>query len=514
MNSHRVVVIGTGAGGLTASAFLAKEGFEVIALERSNHIGGLLNSYSREGYVFDPGVHYIGQCGPGEAMDRLLGALDISAAELMAEMDPDGFDVYRFPDFEVRMCRGADAYRDRLAAQFPTDIKGVDKVFEAVDEFRSFNKVLEHLLPTGKLELSDLWEGLKSAPLFRYVKATYGEFLDNAVTDPRLKAVFAAACGDYGLPPSRASAFVGLTILHHYMDGAYFPRGGSGALRDAVQHVANKAGATFRTGAKVEHIEVEGERVRAVRLGSGERIEADAVVAAIDPRHVFAGLMAQEVVPKKLLHRVRGLESSVSSFALNLGVNRDLREIGLGAFNIWDYPTIDLDALFEPLWHGRVHEKATGLFISPNSLKDPTGQMAPQGKTSLEVITFAPYAMFGAWANVPPKERGDDFHHIKDRFKSQLLAQVDARLPGVVDHIEVADFSTPLAMEASVNAIDGGLYGPAMTPDQSMFFRFQTSTFLPNLFLAGTGVFGDGVLPCMLSGQVAANVVKRTLSKS
>lgn len=513
MSGHRVVVIGTGAGGLTASAFLAKEGFEVIALERSIHVGGLLNPYSRGGYVFDPGVHYVGQCGPGQAMDRLLEALGLSTAELMAEMDPDGFDVYRFPDFEVRMCRGAEAYRDRLATQFPEDVKGVDNVFEAVRELRSLSRVLEHLQPPGRLRLSDLWNGLKSVPLFRYVKASYGELLDQAVTDPRLKAVFAAACGDYGLPPSRASALVGLAILNHYMDGAYFPRGGSGSLRDAVQHVATQGGAIFRTSAEVEHIEVEAGRVRCVRLAGGERIEAEAVVAAIDPRHVFAGLMAQDVVPKKLLHRVRGLESSISSLGLNLGVNRDLREIGLGAFNIWDYPDIDIDAVWEPLFHGRLPAKHA-LVISPNSLKDPTGQMAPKGRTSLEVNVAAPYAMFGAWANVPPEERGDDFHQLKERLNDQVLAQLDARLPGVIDHLEVADVSTPLAMESWVNAIDGGLYGPAMTPDQSMFFRFPTSTFLPNLFLAGAGVFGGGVLPCMQSGQVAANMVKRVLSKS
>jgi phytoene dehydrogenase-like protein len=138
--------------------------------------------------------------------------------------------------------------------------------------------------------------------------------------------------------------------------------------------------------------------------------------------------------------------------------------------------------------------------------------MAPRGKTSLEVNIGAPYAVFGAWANIPPEERGDDFHLLKGRLKDQVLAQLDERLPGVVDHVELEDVSTPLSMESWVNAIDGGMYGPALTPDQSMFFRFPTSTFLPNLFLAGAGVFSDGVLPCMQSGQVAASMVKRALS--
>jgi phytoene desaturase len=512
VSNYRIAIIGSGAGGLTASAFLAKEGFDVIVLERSPHVGGLLNPYSRDGYLFDTGVSYIGQCGPGQAMDRLLEGLGLSTVELMAEMDPDGYDVYRFPDFEVRACRGAKAYRDRLAAQFPGDVKGVDNVFDALSEFRSFLRLFEHLRPPSRPRLSDVSDGLKAAPLFRYVNATYGEFLDHVVTDPRLKAVFAATGGSYALPPSRASALFGLAVVDHKLEGGYFPRGGSGTLRDAIQRIATEEGATFRTTAAVEQIDADGDRVRGVRLASGEQIEADAVVAAIDPRHVFAGLIAQDMVPKKLLQRVRGLESSLSGLMLNLGVNRDLREVGLGAFNICDYPDIDIDSVYEPLFHGRLPEEL-GLFISPNSLKDPTGQMAPRGKTAIEILTFAPFALFGAWANMQPEERGDDFHQLKDRLKDQLLAQLDTRLPGVVEHVEIVDFSTPLAMEGWVNAFDGGLYGPALTPEQSVFNRFPTSTFLPNLFLAGAGVFGDGVLACMQSGQVAAELVKRALSK-
>jgi phytoene dehydrogenase-like protein len=505
MSKRRVIVIGTGAGGLTASAFLSRSGFDVVALERSHHVGGLLNPFERQGFVFNPGVHYLGQCGPGEAMDRLLGSLGLSAADLLAEMDADGYDLYRFPDFEVRACRGAQAYRDRLASQFPGDVEGVDNVFEALADLRGLMRSLDHLQSPHRLEAADLWNALQSMPLLRYVRSTFGEFLDHAVHDPRLKAVFAAPCGDYGLPPSRASAFVGLAVIDHYLEGARFPRGGSGALRDALQRVATDAGAAFRTDALVKRIEIVDGRAQRVSLATGETLEADAIVAAIDPRHVFGRLIEPESVPRKLRDRVRRVESSMSALSLDLGVNRDLREIGLGAYNLWSYPSIDIDSLYEPCFHGRMpHEM--GLFISPNSLKDPTGRMAPAGKTSLEVVTPAPFGLFGAWADVPPGERGVAYHELKRRLQDEMLVQLDRRLPGVVEHVESIELSTPLAMEGWVGAIDGGLYGPAHTPEQSMLFRFSTTTYLPNLFLAGAGVYGGGILPCMQSGRVAARM--------
>lgn len=74
--------------------------------------------------------------------------------------------------------------------------------------------------------------------------------------------------------------------------------------------------------------------------------------------------------------------------------------------------------------------------------------------------------------------------------------------------------STPLSMESWVGAVDGGLYGPAQTPGQSVPFRFATSTHLPNLFLAGAGVYGGGILPCLQSGRAAAHLLAHAVDEA
>jgi all-trans-retinol 13,14-reductase len=117
--AKRAVVIGTGAGGLTASVALAQEGFEVVALERGKQLGGFLNPFARRHYHFDPGVHYVGQAAPGEALHRVLRRVGLDAAELFCPMDPDGFDVLRFPDFELAIPKGLDRFRDRIVAALP-----------------------------------------------------------------------------------------------------------------------------------------------------------------------------------------------------------------------------------------------------------------------------------------------------------------------------------------------------------------------------------------------------------
>src|SRR5512139_2962597 len=134
-SARRAVIVGTGAGGLTAAAYLAKDGFEVIALDQADRLGGFLAPFSLDGYTFDPGVHYVRQARRGQLLDQLLGRLGIDVERLFVEMDPDGFDAYCFPDFEVRMCRGLERYRDRLIERFPGERDGLTRLFELIAHF-------------------------------------------------------------------------------------------------------------------------------------------------------------------------------------------------------------------------------------------------------------------------------------------------------------------------------------------------------------------------------------------
>ena len=51
----RVVVIGSGLGGLSAAINLAREGFRVDMFEKNGKIGGKLNYLKEGGYSFDLG---------------------------------------------------------------------------------------------------------------------------------------------------------------------------------------------------------------------------------------------------------------------------------------------------------------------------------------------------------------------------------------------------------------------------------------------------------------------------
>lgn len=506
----RAVVIGTGAGGMAAAAYLAQAGIEVVALEQGEHFGGYCNPFSREGFQFDPGIHYVGECRAGGSIHATLGGIGLDADALFVELDPDGFDIYRFPDFEMRVCRGLDAYRERLITAFPDQARGLERFFRLVESSRVVMRAL-FSMQLGQLSVEQL-RALPHLPaVLRWATRSYGALLRSLFKDARLRAVLAAASGDYGLPPGRLAAPAGLLLIAHYADGAYFPRGGSRGFRDALVGAAERQGARFRARARVERILTRDGRVTGVRLQGGEELEADVVVSDVDPVVTFGQLLAPEAVPPALRQKVAKTEPSLGSLIVYLGMRRDLRAHGLGRFDVWQYPTWDIDALYEPLFTGAPLAPEPAVFLSPSSLKDDTGTQAPAGASTLMVMTMMSYARFERWRDRPVGARGPEYEAEKQRLADWLLGAVERRWPGLVGDVAVREVSTPLTNESDTLAVRGAAYGPALTPEQSFWRRFGPRTPMRNLFLAGAGVFGDGIAPCLGSGRIAARLAARAV---
>ncbi|HSQ64870.1 MAG TPA: NAD(P)/FAD-dependent oxidoreductase [Polyangiaceae bacterium] len=511
MGTTHAIVIGTGAGGLAAAGYLAKNGFDVLALEQAEQIGGYLSPFVREGYKFDLGVHYLGQGRPGQPLYQLLAGVGVDPQALLNELDPEGFDVYRFPDFEIRNCRGLDRFCDRLIERFPKEEHGLRRFFKLVESSAEVNRALHHAA-VRHLHLEDLRALPKVPSVLRWAHRTYADVLRAYVTDPRARAVLAATSGDYGLPPSRAAAQVGLGVLAYYGDGGFYPNGGGGGLRDALAAAAEKHGARFRTAVRVEKILTRDSRVVGVSLASGERIEADVVISNADPTLTFGRLLDPSTLPRELRERMRCTEPSIASFGVYLGMKRDLRAYGLGRVSVWDYADWDVERAYDEVLSGRLPGRAM-FFLSPSSLKDASGTLAPPGCSTLEIVTLVPYSMFERWKDLPPAQRGADYEAEKRRVTESLLESVEKRWPGLVGDVVVRESSTPLTNETYTMAVRGGAYGLAHTPEQMGRGRFGTKTPLPNLFLAGSGVFSCGVASCLASGRAAAAMAARAVAR-
>ncbi|UCF73293.1 MAG: NAD(P)/FAD-dependent oxidoreductase [Deltaproteobacteria bacterium] len=500
MADYDAIVIGSGAGGMSASLKLARCGFSVLLLEAMPAFGGYLNPFRRRNYTFNPGLHYLGELAREDSFWRLLDELGIGEAVRFVELDPEGFDRYLFPDYELRVCKGREHFIERLISDFPKEERGIEKFFEA------FDKIIEAVKASRSMEgevLKMLSFMLKHPIMLRYSRVPYQRLLDEVTSDRRLQAALAAPCGSYGVPPARASVITAIMVWAHYLKGAYYPHGGGGALRDAFVKGLRKHGAELKNRSRVVSINKQGGEF-VVEIESDHRYTARAVISDADPVITLGRLVNPKLVAPRIKTKASRMRPSAGALCAFIGTDLDLPSIGITDANIIHYSDYDINKVYELFPVSRPPEDFPSFFITSPSVKDPDGGHAPEGYHTIEIITGASYELFKKWANLPSGKRGDEYKALKEKMGERLIAAAERYIPGLSQHLDLVEYATPLSNAYWVNAVRGGCYGPEHSPDQIGRGRFTSFTAgIDGLFLAGAGTIGCGVMPCVASGILA-----------
>ncbi len=496
------VVIGSGAGGLTAALALANAGQKVLVLEQHYLPGGWCHSFTLSGYRFSPGVHYIGELGPGGRMRAVyegLGLEDLTFCEL----NPDGFDHLLVAGERFDVPKGKDAFTERLVRRFPAEADGiraylrtVDKMAQELNALFEFKGLLDALTIPFRAPTVALW-GLRTAQALIHKHAR----------DPILRAILAAQAGDHGLPPSLAPAAVHASVTAHYFDGGYYPRGGAASLPKAYIKALRKAGGEIRVRTAVDRILVEGRRAIGVRLADGTELRARNVVSNADPHVTYGKLVGAEHLSSGLRRKLAKTRYSTSALSLFLATDLDVRAAGLDSGNYWFYPDGDVERAYrqglEP-WPPDA-PVLPGLFLTCTTLKDPS--KLHRGHQTMEAFTFVGYEAYKAWERSVVGERPEAYAKVKALLLERMLAEAAKIVPGLRDRVVFADLGTPLTNVFYCAATDGNLYGTEKGRWQVGPFAYPVKTELDGLTLCGSSTLSHGVMGAAFSGLVAAREI-------
>jgi phytoene dehydrogenase-like protein len=501
---YDTIVVGTGIGGLTTGLKLSNKGHNVLLIEAGKQFGGMLNPFKRGKFHFDVGIHYVGEAGEGQAMRKMLDSLGLRDLRFR-EINPDCIDRYVFDGYETKLVKGIDRWADMLCSDFPHEQKNI----------RRFIRVMKACAEVSRIAIkgpsfSRVARAIPHVPaLLRAIRSTLGEMTAHYFDDPLLRTVFGGPGGDIGLPPGRASAIISIMVLNHFLEGAYYPIGGSGAMRDAYVNRLKSNGAEMLRNRVVTLIEVLGAQHFAVHTNRGERFESRSVVSNVDATHTYE--MIQGARPNRHFRKkAPNLRPSLGSFCVFIGTDLDLGKLGLSDANIWHYGTNDIDKGYEETLKGHFPDEPF-FFLTAPSLKDPDTARAPEGHQTVELITFVPSDPFKPWWHEKTMKRGEDYDRLKTEIADKLIASAERYVPGLRDHIVVQEIATPATVWSFVRGRNGGIYGPEHTPDQMLHRRVFTKIGIPGLYLAGASVIGAGISPCLTSGIMAAGAVQKHL---
>ena len=499
------IVIGSGMGGMTCAAMLAKLGQRVLVLEQHYVPGGFTHSFKRPGgYHWDVGVHAVGEVTERTLTGSLLSRLSddrlqwASLGPVYDEFDFPGGMHIDFPDTPQR-------FRENLLEAFPAEQRAIDgylhRVREVAGSMRRY--YLARLLPARGGQLA---ERLLARPAQQAFAERTRDVLDRLTDNDQLKTVLAAQWAYHGSPPSRASFAIQALVTKHFAHGGFYPVGGSQQIALHLLQTVADAGGHTRISADVAQILVEDGVAVGVRLRDGEELRARRVVSAAGVLATVDRLLPREYATQDWVASIRGLRPAPAHVCLYLGFKGDIRKAGAGPANRWFYNTWDHEAEVWPIGHvsGDSMPEAPVLYCSFPSLKDPRHDPGPEQRHTGEVVTFVPWDRFAGWLGSRWHKRGGDYDDLKGRLQASLLAQFVAKMPALAPLIDHVELSTPLTTDHFVRPTRGSIYGIEPTPERFANPHLRPRSPIPNLFLAGSDVATVGVIGAMMGGVLAA----------
>lgn len=497
------IVVGSGIGGLTAAVLLARRaGKRVLVLEQHYVAGGFTHSFARPNYDWDVGVHYLGGelLRSGHPSRRLFdevtgGAIEFADMGDVVDRIVIGDDVY---DYRA----GLTAWKQQMITYFPAEADAIGRYVDLVKQVSASAQryALGKVLPGGP---GDVAGSRLRRDFVGLAARTTAAVLAELTDDTRLRAVLTGQFGDYGLPPGRSSFAMHALVTNHYFRGGCYPVGGASVIPAAAEQVLEALGGQVLVGAEVTDVLVRDGRAVGVRMADGREVLAEHVVSDAGVFNTIGMLPEAVRAEHGLDGRLAEVERSVSHLTLYLGLDASTEAMGLEKPNLWLYPSEDHDgnvAAFE----ADPSAPLPLVYASFPSAKDPDFEVRHPGRSTIDVITLARHEWFAEWDGTRWQRRGPAYEEVKADLRERLLAAIEPWVPGISDHLDVAELSTPLTTAHFAGFRAGELYGIGHTPDRFAKAWLRPRTPVDGLWLTGADVFSAGVVAAMFAGAMTA----------
>jgi len=515
-----LVIIGGGHNALVAAFYLARAGRKPVVLERRAVAGGCaVTEEFHPGFRCSALAHAAGPVDAKVLRDMGLDAgMMLRSDARLAALSPDGHAVVFHEDDArtVECIAKVSAHDAKSYPEFHRALKGLAAVVAQV--CATTPPSIDH--PSA----GDLWAMLKAGKGFRKlgekgmfrllrwgpmaVADLVAEFFESELVRASIAArgIFGTNFGPWSAGSS-AVLLLRAAADAHPAGSSAFPRGGMGALTQAMAAAATKEGAEIRTGAEVAEIRVKDGAATGVILKSGEEIAAKAVVSGADPRRTFLGLLdpvhlTPDFLGKMQNYRVHGTMAKVNLALAALPEFAGLDAKAL-AGRIHIGPEIDyLERAFDDSKYGDLSRQPYLDAMIPSVL-DPS--LAPAGAHVMSVcVQFAPY-----------KLKDGDWKSRRDELGDVVVKTLAAYAPKLAQHIVARQIITPLDLEETYGLTGGHIFHGELALDQLFTMRpllgwARYATPIKSLYLCGSGTHpGTGLTG--ISGANAAREILKAL---
>ncbi|MBU3740979.1 MAG: phytoene desaturase [Candidatus Kapabacteria bacterium] len=484
----KVIVIGSGFGGLTAAIRLRAKGYDVEIVEKRDKPGGRAYVYEQDGFVFDGGPTIITAPWLIHELFELAGKRTEDYVK-MVKLDP--YYNVRFEDGTVFHYNGNHDDVVREISKFnPADVKGYEKFFgKTHDIFKAGFDLIDQPFTY----LSDMIRVLPELVRLR-ANDSVATLVNRHIKDHRLRQVFSFHPLLIGGNPFRTTSIYALIHKLEQEWGVWFAMGGTGALVKALVRLFTDIGGTIRYSTEVSQIMVnDAGAACGVALADGSTMQADAVVCNGDISQAYLSLIPSKYRKVNTDRHITKMDHSMSLFVIYFGTNRKYEN--LAHHEILMGPRYK--ELVEDIFTRKVLADDFSLYLHRPTATDPS--LAPEGCDSWYVLSPVPH--LGAnvdWTVTAPKYRDAIMQYLEERY-----------MPGLRKHIVAESYIDPLHFRHTLNSHLGSAFGVEPTLFQSAWLRpHNKSEDVAGLYFTGAGTHpGAGLPGVMSSGKIVSRML-------
>lgn len=425
----------------------------------------------------------------------------------MNSLDPKCIDRVITPQVQFNIPLGWEKLRARLLSSFPEETNAINRY---CDEIKQLCQEIRDLAQEVRWYNQNWYDWLKLPKywnLFLKRNWTLQDLYIHLGLSPRLQAVLAGQSGDYALPPKEIALITHASLVWDYSEGAYYPKYHFKHFVNTIVDVITAGGGAVKLSSPIDHIQVNKDGVQHVICDCKLYQATIAYISDLDPKLTVQLIHNSDVLSLRELQRLNDYEYSASSFNIYLGLDNRFHpeNYGIGNWNIWYYPTGDLNAEYQKQLEGDMSHP--WIFLSCPTMKSNEPGIAPPGHHILEIATVCPYKPFEDLHKKDPKA----YKAKKREVYQQIMESVRELVPDINTYVRMKVYGTPTTSEFYLGQPQGNIYGAKLVPNQVGLNRLGYATELPNLFFVGASA-GYPSVPGVISNGM--NVVELITGKS
>lgn len=512
-NNEKVVIVGAGMAGLTAAAYLAKAGYNVLIFEKNDRSGGLLGTLNKNGFAFDSGPRALVNSGIVKPILKELGIeWEFLKNQISIGLEKELFQVNSILDLEE--------YQRILIGLYPDDSEDIRKIIAAIKELSEYTKVVyEFDNPYFGDQFSDReyvlkkllpWtlKFLKSLRKFNQFKMPMETFLSQITNNQSIIDILTQHF--FRSTPT----YFALGYFHVYLD-YFYPRGGTGILKDLLAEKVAQWGGVIEFNKQItrvlpsESMVIDSEKNQYIY---------DHLIWAADLKTLYriletTGLSAPITVQfEREKQRILTSKGSESVFIMNLGVNRSPSYFkdrggehlfftpsrkGLGEVNrsqrkklIEQFDQFSKNEVME--WLDNYCELNT-YEISIPVLRDPS--LAPKGQSGIMISCLFDYEV------IKKVEDADWYDEFKDHLENRLISILSNTIYKNLQQDVLFKFSsTPLTINKVSGSSEGAITGWSFETEPPVVYKLtdvgkSVFTAVPNIYKAGQWAYAPAGVP-------------------